>query len=176
MDNSPLRGADIQSGNGPGAPGRIDAGDTLTFTYSRQVNPASLTPGWTGATLPVTVRLRDGNVQSVGTGNSGDTLDIQRPGSTVTLGTVNSKGDFVKNRQTVTYNASMTAATVTVAGVPGTVVTVTLGSVAGGSGSIHTSTTAAALVWAPTSSVTSTTRVACSIAPVPETGTIDRDF
>jgi signal peptidase I len=176
VDNSPLRGADIQAANGTGIQGRFDAGDTLNFTYSQQVNPASVTPGWTGSALPVTVRLRDGNVQGVGTGNSGDTLDIQRPGSTVNLGTVNTKGNFAKNRKTITLNATMTATTVTTAGVPKTMVTVTLGTAASGAGNIRTASTAAAMVWTPTSSVTSTTGVASSLAPATETGTLDRDF
>ncbi|MDR7083146.1 signal peptidase I [Arthrobacter ginsengisoli] len=174
VDNSPLRGADVQAANGTGIQGRLDAADTLSFTYSQQVNLASVTPGWTGAALPVTLRLRDGNI--LGTGNNGDALDVQRPGSTVNLGAVNTKANFAKNRKTVTYNATMTAATVTVAGVPSTVVTVTLGSVASGSGSIRTSSTAAAMVWTPTSSVTGTAGAASSLAPATETGTIDRDF
>lgn len=176
VDNSPLRGADVQAVNGTGAAGRPDAGDTVSFTYSQQVSLPSVTPGWTGAPLPVTVRLRDGNVQGLGTGNSGDTLDIQRPGSTVNLGSVNTRGNFVKNRKTVTFNATMTATTVTAAGVPRTVVTVTLGSVASGTASIRTSGTPASMVWTPTSSVTSTSGTASSIAPATETGTIDSDF
>ncbi|WP_411731503.1 S26 family signal peptidase [Paeniglutamicibacter sp.] len=176
VDNSPLRAADVQAANGTGALGKVDAGDTLSFTYSQQVNLASVTPGWTGASLPVTLRLRDGNVQGLGTGNSGDTVDIQRPGSTVNLGSVNTKGNFAKNSKTITFNATMTATTITTAGVPKTVVTVTLGAPTGGTGSLRTSTTAVAMVWTPKSSVTSTTGVPSSIAPVTETGTIDRDF
>ena len=176
VDNSPLRGANVQAVNGTGALGKPDAGDALSLTYSQPVNLASVTPGWTGAALPVTVRLRDGNVSGVGTGNSGDTLDIQRPGSTVNLGSVNTKGNFVKNRKTVTFNATMTATTVTSAGVPATVVTVTLGTVASGAGSIRTSANAAAMVWSPTSSVTSSAGLASSTAPATETGTLDRDF
>lgn len=47
----------------------------------------------------MTLHLRDGNVQGLDTGNSGDTVDIQRPGSIVNLGTVNTKGNFAKNKQ-----------------------------------------------------------------------------
>ncbi len=174
VDNSPLRGVDVQAFNSAGIQGLLDAGDTISFTYSQQINLASVTPGWTGAALPVTVRLRDGSI--LGTGNSGDTLDVQRPGSTVNLGTVNTKGNFAKNRRTITYNATLTAATVTVAGVLSTVVTVTLGGVVSGSGSNRTSSTAAAMVWAPTSTVSTTAGLASSIAPAIETGTLDRDF
>lgn len=176
VDNSPLRAADIQAANGAGIPGRFDAGDTLKFTYSQQVGLPSVTPGWGGASLPVTVRLRDGNVQGLGTGGNGDVVDIQRPGSTVNLGSVNTKGNFAKNNRTVTFNGTMTAATLTTNGVPRTVVTVTLGSPTSGSGSLRTTSTAAAMVWSPTSSVTSTTGVPSSLAPATETGTLDRDF
>lgn len=176
VDNSPLRGADIQATNSTGLSGRMDSGDALSFTYSQQVNLSSITPGWSGAALPVTVRVRDGNVQGLGTGNSGDTLDIQRPGSTVNLGTVNTKGNFVKNRKTVMFNATMTATTVTVAGAPKTVVTVTLGTPASGAGSLRTFSNAAVMLWSPTSSVTSLSGIASSLAPAPETGTLDRDF
>lgn len=103
-------------------------------------------------------------------------VDIQRPGSTVNLGSVNTKGNFAKNNRTVTFNGTMTAATLTTNGVPRTVVTVTLGSPTSGSGSLRTTSTAAAMVWSPTSSVTSTTGVPSSLAPATETGTLDRDF
>jgi hypothetical protein len=118
--------------------------------------------------------LRNTRFHCVGATTS--TLDIQRPGSTVNLGSVNAKGNFAKNRKTVTLNATMTAATVTVGGVPRTVVAVTLGSVASGGPSLRTSSTAVAMVWSPTSSVTGGAGVASSTAPATETGTLDRDF
>ncbi|WP_458779787.1 Ig-like domain-containing protein [Arthrobacter sp. D3-16] len=174
VDNSPLRGTDIQGTNGSGTAGRLGTGDTLDFTYSQTVNPATITPGWAGGALPVTVRLRDGNL--LGLGNSGDTIDIQRPGSTVNLGAVNTKANLARSRRTITFNATMTATTATVAGVPRTVVTVTLGNPASGSSSLRTSGTAAAMIWTPTSTVTTPGGSPSSTAPVTETGTLDRDF
>ncbi len=122
----------------------------------------------------MTVRLRDGNL--LGQGNAVDTLDIQRTGSTVNLGAVNTKGNYVKNRKTVTLNGTMTAATVTVNGVPRTVVTVTVGTVASGAGSLRSYTTPVNMVWTPTAAVTNAAGVASSLAPATETGTLDRDF
>ena len=176
VDNSPLRALDVQAANNTGAVGQVDAGDTLSFTYSQHVNLASVTPGWTGTALPVTVRLRDGNVPGVGSGGSGDTVDVQRSGSTVNLGAVNTKGNFAKNKRTITFNATMTATTITVAGVPRSVVTVTLGAPVSGATSLSTSSTAVAMVWMPTSSVTNTSAVVCSPTPATETGILDRDF
>jgi hypothetical protein len=174
VDNSPLRGADVQATDGSGAAGRLGAGDTLSLTYSQQVNPATVTPGWTGAALPVTVRLRDGNL--LGTGNAGDTVDIQRTGGAVNLGAVNLKQNFARSRKTTTFNATMTATTQTVQGVPRTVVTLTLGTAASGAGSLRTVSTAGTLTWTPTAAVTNTTGIASSTAPVNETGSLDRDF
>ena len=174
VDNSPLRGTDIQATNGAGPSGRLSSGDALNFTYSQALNLSTVTPGWAGNALPVTVRLRDGEL--LGLGNAGDTLDIHRPGSTVNLGTVNTKANLAAKRKTITFNAIMTATTVSVSGTPRTVVTVTLGSPSGGSNSLRTTYTAAAMTWTPTSSVSTPSGNRSSTAQVTETGAIDKDF
>ncbi len=174
VDNSPLRAADIRTTNGGAIQGRLETGDSMSFVYSQQVNPATVTPGWAGAALPVTVRLRDGNL--LGLGNGQDVLDVQRTGSSVNLGSVNLKQNYAKNRKTVVFNATMTATTETVGGIPRTVVTVVLGSAASGGAGVRTSGAAANMVWTPTSAVTSTAGIACSLAPLTEAGILDRDF
>lgn len=175
VDNTPLRGADVQSTNGGAYAGRLENGDSLTFTWTDQLNLATVTSGWTGAAQAVTVRVRDGNL--VGTGNRGDTLDVQRSGGVVNLGSVNLKEEFVKTNKTVTFNATMTAGTVTVGGVQRTTVTLRLGTLASGqTASLRTTSVSAAMVWSPSGSVTDLTGRACSTAPVTETGTLDRDF
>ncbi|MFC8039798.1 S26 family signal peptidase [Paenarthrobacter sp. NPDC057355] len=174
VDNSPLRAADIRANNGGLTQGRLEAGDSLSFVYSQQVNLATVTPGWSGASLPVTVRLRDGNV--LGLGNSQDVLDVQRTGSSVNLGSVNLKQNFVKSRKTVIFNANMTASTETVAGAPRTVVTLVLGTAASGGSGVRTAGAAAAMIWTPTAAVTSLSGAACSLAPLTEPGALDRDF
>ncbi|MGN5734941.1 Ig-like domain-containing protein [Arthrobacter psychrochitiniphilus] len=174
VDNSPLRASDIQTTNGPGIAGRIDNGDTLNFSYSQLVNLTTVSPGWNGAPIPVTIRLRDGNL--LGLGNSGDTVDIQRSNSSVNLGSVNTKGNFAKSFRTVYLNATMTASTVTINGIPRTVISVTVGSVASGSSSLRTNTTSANMVWSPLSTVRNTNGSASSTTPVTETPPLDRDF
>ena len=96
VDNTPLRGFDVQAANG-GAAGKLQPGDAITFTYNQQINLSSITPGWTGAAQAVTVRLQDGAL--LGLGATGDTLDVQRSGGAVNLGTVNLKQNFVKTQQ-----------------------------------------------------------------------------
>lgn len=174
VENSPLRAADIQALNGAGTPGRVDAGDTLVFSYSQQVNLSTVTPGWTGTGLPVTVRLRDGKL--LGLGGSADTIDIQRSGSTVNLGAVNTKSNFANNNKTSTWNGTMTATTATVNGIPRTVITVTVGSVTSGSSTLRSSTASVNMIWTPTATVKGITGATNSTAPATETGTLDRDF
>lgn len=174
VDNSPLRAADIQSTNGSGIAGRVDAGDTLNFSYSQQVNLASVTPGWNGAPVPVTIRLRDGNL--LARGSNGDTIDIQRAGSSVNLGSVNTKGNFAKSFSTIYLNGTMSASTVTINGITRSIINVTVGTVSSGSNSLRTHTTPANMVWTPTTAVKNTNGAASSTTPVTETGSLDRDF
>ena len=94
VDNAPLRGADVQSANGGSAAGRPDAGDTVTFTYSEQVELSTITAGWNGAAKTVTVRFRDG--ASLGKSSTDDSLDVLSGSTAVNLGSVNLRRDYVK--------------------------------------------------------------------------------
>lgn len=173
VDNSPLRALDVQTSNGDGTAGRLDQGDSVTLTYSTTIAPASVTSGWTGAALPVTLRLRDGNL--LGTGNRGDALDVLRSGTSLPLGSVALREDYVKTRRTVSFNATMTATTVTVDGADRTVVTIVVGTLASGTG-LRTVSTASSVVWTPAAGVTSATGTPCSTAPATESGPSDREL
>ena len=91
------------------------------------------------------------------------------------LGTVNLKGDYIKSSKTSQFNATMTATTTTVAGLPVTVVQITVGALTTG-GALRTSTTTAAMVWAPSSAAADLAGNVSSSAPVTETGALDREF
>ncbi len=173
VDNSPLRGYDVQAANGGASAGRLDAGDVLRLTCTNQVTPASISAGWTGAAVPVTVRLRDGML--LGLGSARDTVDVQRNGTTVALGSVDLRADLVKNNKAATFNATMVMGSTTVGGTSASVVTITLGSLAGGGG-LRTSSTVATMVWTPSGSATDANGRPVSSAPVTESGPADRDF
>lgn len=173
VDNSPLRALDVQTANGEGFAGRVDAGDTVTLTYSEQVAPGSISAGWNGAALPVTLRLRDGNL--IGGGNKGDAIDVLRNGTAVRLGSVALREDYLKSRKTVTWNATMTATTVTVEGRQQTVITVVVGALASGSG-LRTVSLASTMAWTPSTAATSLTGAACAAAAAAESGPADREF
>lgn len=178
VDNSPLAGADVQTTNGAGSTaGLIGPNDTISFTYTAQVNPSSVMAGWTGSPVSVQVRVRDGNVPSLIRGSKGDTLDVTSGGTVLGLGSVNLKGDYVRFLRTVSLNATMTAGTVTVNGLERTVITLKLGTFATGkSGDLKTNNTAAAMVWTPSSAATDLFGNRSSTMNVIETGTADRDF
>ncbi|GAA1931780.1 Ig-like domain-containing protein [Nocardioides marmoribigeumensis] len=174
VDNSPLRGYDVQAVSGGATAGRLDTGDTIRFTYTDQVNPASVTAGWNGtAALAVTLRLRDGGL--VGLGAKGDTLDVLRSGASVNLGSVNLNNDYIKGGKTAQFNATMTMSTATVNGTTSSVVTITLGALASGGG-LRTPGGTGNMVWTPSASVTDLGGQTSSAAPTTELGTADRDF
>lgn len=173
VDNSVVRGVDVQTSNGGGTAGKVDNGDKLTLTYSEQLSAGTVLTGWDGSATAVSFRLRDGN--SLGLGSSGDTVDVLKGSTAVNLGAVVLNKDFVKTNKTATFTATMTASTTTVAGVTRTVVTIQLGALASGSG-LKTVSSAGTMKWTPSASATDLSGNKCSTAPATETGTADRDF
>lgn len=173
VDNSPLRAYDVQTVGGAGTTGRLDQGDAIVLTYTDQVAPGTVSPGWTGAALAVTVRVRDGNL--LGQNAKADVLDVLRGGATVHLGQVGLREDFVRSNKTVQFTATMTAGTTTVAGLTVSTVTLVLGTPSGTS-ALRTVSTAPTLVWTPSASATDLTGRPCSAAPATERGTADKDF
>lgn len=172
VDNTAPRAADVQTTNG-GVAGRIDAGDTVSYTYSEAMRASSIKSGWTGSATPVTLRVRDGNL--VGAGARSDTLDVLVGSTPVNLGSVNLRETYVSSNQTATFNASMVASTVTVNGVPVTRVTVTIGAQVGGLAPTTVST-AVSMTWSPAAAATDLAGLSTSVLAATESGTLDRDF
>jgi hypothetical protein len=94
--------------------GKLGSGDTITFTFSEAIAPASILSGWSGASTAVRVRFVDAS--------SNDTFTVQDSGggSTVKLGTVTTNGNYV----TASTNVSSTM----VRSADGKSITVTLGA------------------------------------------------
>lgn len=172
VDNTPLRGYDVQAVNGGTTLGRLESGDTLTLTYNDALSLGTITSGWTGASLAVTVRLQDGNL--LGLGNTGDTIDVLRSGAAVNLGSVAVRNDVIKSSRTVSFASTMTASTAIVNGRTSTVVTIRLGASTGGG--LRTTSLTGAMIWTPSSVVSNAFGNRSSTAPTTELGTLDRDF
>lgn len=173
VDNAPLRGVDVQTTNGGSTPGRLEADDTVTFTYSGEIDLGTVSSGWTGAARTVDVLLRDGELS--GLSDRSDTLEVEFGNAAVNLGSVNLGEHFVLKGKTVTFAATMTAGTVTVNGAPRTTVTLRLGSVTSGQ-FLRTASSPVAMVWTPSATATGLNGKACSTAAVTESGTPDMDF
>ena len=169
IDNAVVRGVDIQAANKTGGKlGKMEAGDKLTLTYSEPMKASTLIAGWSGAgNANLYVRLTDaGQVET--TRLTTDAAGNARPG----LGTYVSGGNFLRTNRTVVFAA--TAALTSAAG-GGSIVTITLGSVASGSG-LRTQSSSTTLRWTPSATATDLAGIPCSAALVSETGTADRDF
>ncbi|MGN6161728.1 MAG: Ig-like domain-containing protein [Marmoricola sp.] len=172
VDNSPLRGYNVQAISGGAIAGRLDTGDSLKLTYSSQVSLGSITSGWTGASLAVSLRLRDGGLLGLSGGD--DTVDVLIGGTAINLGSVDLRGNYIKGSKTAVFNGTMVASTTTVNGVTATVITVTVGAIASGSG-LRTGSPVNP-VWTPSTSATDVYGHACSGAPVTALGTAVRAF
>jgi hypothetical protein len=147
VDNTAPTATDVQTTNvGGGTAGKAQLGDTITFTFSEQIDPQSILSGWTGASTSVVVRLIDGGCTLVLC--SDDSFQIwnaantsQLPFGTVDLNRIDYNGDGIGlgTESTITFGASGTASTMVQSG---SSITITLGTAsatantAGGNGTM----------------------------------------
>jgi hypothetical protein len=167
VDNTAPTGSGIQTANASGGTaGRAEAGDTLTLTYSEQLDPNSLFSGWDGTSMDVAVVLIDG-------GSSNDTIQVwdvphvtQIPLGTIALG----RKDYLTHGSYDTFGYTGTASTMVM---NGSTITITLGTpnftadTAAGSGT---------MTWTPSASATDRAGNAASTSAVTEKGGSDREF
>jgi chitinase len=113
--------------------GKLDAGDTITFTFSEAIDPTSILSGWNGASTAVRVRF------NAGAPNDTFTVLDSSGGTTVKLGTVTANGDYVLLTTTITSSTMVRSA-------DGKSVIVTLGTPSNVSSS---AVTAKNMSWAP---------------------------
>jgi Bacterial Ig-like domain len=119
-----------------GAAGKIENGDTLTFTYSEPITSDSVWSGWNGASTAVNVRFTDSA--------TADTVTVLTATTgTVKLGTVATNGNYV--------SATTTFASTMVRSADGASIVVTLGTPASVQG---TAVTAKNMAWTPVVGIT----------------------
>ncbi len=156
---------DVQTSNGGSTAGLIETGDSITFTYSCQVDLRTVRQGWAGGPTPVVLRVRD----------VAETETLTVVGAN--LGVVNLNGNYLKKDRTLDIEATMTAGSVTAGGQVRSIVTVTLGHLPSGSnGALETVTTPTTLTWTPSSTVKDLAGQGCTSARVTESGPPDVDF
>lgn len=170
VSNTPPTAMDVQSTNvSGGTVGRLDQGDTMILTYSATIDPYSIQPGWNGAATNVQVALVDGGFTS-------DYVVVYNTSwlpSALPLGQVNlNASGYLSAGGYVTYGANGTATPSTMTRT-GSSITITLGTL---TGSVPTSSTAAAMTWIPSTSVTDIAGNAAAATAVNQTGTVHVNF
>jgi hypothetical protein len=161
VDNTAPTATDVQAVNGTGTAGRIDSGDTLTFTYSESMAPASLLAGWDGSGIAVNVHVTNsGTADLLSVYDGANTTKVNLTGTTDLQLKAN------KVTATARLNATMTMS--------GSQVVITIGSLV--SGTMATANTAVAMTWTPSASATDLAGNAGSTTIRNETGTTDVDF
>lgn len=162
VDNTAPRGAAIDTANGGSTVGRIEQGDSITFTYSERMDSCSILAGWTGAPFNLVVFMQqnaaDDQVYLLNA--AGQLLDVR-------LGGIGWQGDLVDTD--TRYGQTGTPTTLTQSGAA---VTVRFGTQTGTS----RQTAAADFLWAPSSASKDPAGNAASTATVRETGPLDQDF
>ena len=178
VDNVAPTAVGVQTTNS-GTNGLMQQGDTITYTFSEPIDPASILAGWTGASTNVVVRAYDGNIL-LGLLGGNDSLQVYNSTNTslLPLGAVElGRPDYVTGLLggTITFGDSGTPSTMTMTGntitiVLGTYDSVFLGAVR------STASGTGAMTWTPSTTPDDLAGNALSGTPVTESGTADRDF
>ena len=159
VDNVAPTAVDIQALNG-GTANTMDAGDTLTFTYSEPILPSSLLSAWDGSATAVTVRVTNSGAN--------DTLEVYNGANTtkvnLTAAPMALSRDVVS--ATATFSATMQRT--------GNNVVVTIGALT--SGTVKNGVKKGTMTWAPSTAATDLAGNAVTAASVTESGANDRDF
>jgi hypothetical protein len=170
VDNTAPTRTSAAIANG-GVVGRADAGDTISYLWSEIVDPQSVLPGWTGTSVPVTVRIDNF------AGSRGDFVTVRNSANTaqLPLGTLETNvRDFVTALTDFGGPSNTTRSTMRWTAATG-LITVTLGS-ADTPGTINTSgANTANFEWFP-EAVYDRAGNLSTTTTFTETGALDREF
>jgi hypothetical protein len=163
VNNTGPTGTDIQGTNG-GVNDRLDAGDTVRFTYSTTMSPASILPGWSGSPgTAIRVRVTEnGSADNMTFYDASNTtpLSLLATGTNLTL-----RANYVS--QSSVFNATIARS--------GSVITVTIGTLV--SGAVRWSTSGTnAMTWQTNAAATDTSGRPVYATTVTESGSGDTDF
>jgi hypothetical protein len=165
VDNTAPTGTDAQAVNGGATNGLAEAGDKVTFTYSKAIDPNSILSGWNSGATNVVVRLNNGS------GSNNDTVTVYNAANAtqLPLGSVNlGRGDYTV--ADLTFGAAGTASSMVMSG---TTITITLGTQ---SAAATTAAATGTMSWTPSASATDPAGNAASTTAVAESGAADKDF
>lgn len=164
IDNAACTSFNVQTANAGAFVGRPEINDTITYTFSEPVEPASILAGWTGAATDVTLRLNNNAGQDrVQIWNSAN-------GAQLPLGEVNTLQAFTGANRT--FGAPATAQRSRMA-MSGSAITVTLGTA---SGATTTSAGGQNMTWTPVATPYDRAANTCTAVAVNEAAPVDVDF
>jgi hypothetical protein len=167
VDNTAPAASGIATANGGATAGKPELGDTVTLTFSEQIDPATVLAGWSGSSTPIVARITNGGASQhdkVTFWNAANTSQL--PLGSVDLG----QAGYVSTGATITFGATGTASTmVQAAGV----LTITLGTPSATASRVTTNTT---MIWTLTATVADLAGNAATGNAFTETGAADAEF
>jgi len=163
VDNTRPTGAAISTANGGSIVGRPELGDSVTFTFSEEIDPHSVLAGWNGAATAVVVRIANAA--------GGDRLTIRNAANTaqLPLGPVNLGGTGYLSA-TRNFGATGTASTMLMSGAS---ITITFGTPSGATTTQAGTTT---MAWTPSTTATDRAGNRCLNTVVTESLPADVEF
>lgn len=176
VDNTAPFATDIQTANGGGLAGRAEPSDTVTFTFSEQMDPSSIISGWNGSSTGVTVRLIDGGCVLVLCSDDSFQIWNQANSSQLPLGSVGlgrsdyHGGGLLGTKAPLTFGATGTPSTMVQSG---SAITITLGTA---SGTADTAGGNGSMQWSPATSPYDRAGNNMTGTTVNESGSVDREF
>jgi hypothetical protein len=162
VNNTGPTGTDVQGTNG-GVNDRLDAGDTVVFTYSTTMLPSSILTGWSGSSTAIKVRVNNGGAS--------DSMEFYDNANTTPLGLLATGTALAINIDHVTAPSLFNATIVR----SGANITVTIGTLI--SGAVTSNPKGKnAMVWQTSSQAQSTAGKPTLPTTVTESGASDLDF
>jgi hypothetical protein len=165
VDNTVPAGTDVQTANGATTNGLAQAGDTISFAFSKAIDPNSILSGWSGSSTNVVLRLNNGS------GSANDTVTAYNAtnATQLPLGSVNlSRADYTGAN--VTFGATGTASSMAMSG---NTITITLGTQ---SAAATTAAATGTMIWTPSAAATDPAGNGTATTAVTESGAADKDF
>jgi large repetitive protein len=169
VDNTAPTASAVATANGTGGTtGKPELNDTVTLTFSEQMDPASILSGWSGSSTPIVVRISNAG----GAAHDFVTFwDSTNTTQLTTLGNVDlGRAGYVNTGATITFGASGAASTMVQSGAA---VTITLGTPSTTANRVTNTTT---MIWNSSSSPTDLAGNAATGNARTEGGTADAEF
>lgn len=155
IDNTKPTASNIATGNvSGGTHGKAETGDTITFTFSEQIDPESVLSGWNGASTNVIVELEDGGCGVLLCSDDTFTIFDSSYTNALPFGTIDlsGSGDYygcaglglLCGKTPTNFGSTGTPSTMVQSG---SAITITLGTRSGGNGSVNTASGSTQMKW-----------------------------